>query len=492
MGITPMAPILPGLIKMPNDNYSLTWPRLLLAMPLLLVGSQQALAQWDFQAVADLGAVYTDNLRIANEGMEESEIVYTISPTFTLSNPNERFETDIRYRPEAYFYSDNSDYDEVYHVVDANIRSALIRDALFLNLSGTRFQTTGTGFDALATSNLPITGNRVDSTLLEIRPSWQQDLGFAQVLAEIGFRDSRFDDANPQFSQFIQDNTQRIGRFNLNNLEDQSGIAWGVEYVNRRAEYDLALPYEYQSASANLGYWFNGTFRVFGLGGRETPFDSFLDASMDDDYWEAGFQYRPSQRFDLEIAAGRRSFGDSLRGRLVYQLRRGTTQLSYSQGAATRAGLGFDQRPIVFADNLDTFLDRPGAADRFVLERGEWMTTIGMAKSDVSLRLFSEERTQRTTDIGDPLDGERLAGAAFRWSWRRTVNSTVGFSADLALRDIGIAESDVSRFAIDYAFQLSRRMSVVLLAQRAEESGDETGFRNYVENQIRISIRAEL
>ena len=113
-------------------------------------------APWDFGVNIDLGAIYTDNVFLAQDGLEESEIVYTIAPEFYLTSYGDRIEANIRYRPEAYFYRSNSDADTVFHVVDAAMTSALVREKLFLFLSASNYQSIITPVGRFPSSNIPI------------------------------------------------------------------------------------------------------------------------------------------------------------------------------------------------------------------------------------------------------------------------------------------------------------------------------------------------
>jgi hypothetical protein len=119
---------------------------------------------WDFGLNIDLGVIYTDNVFLADEGLEESETAYTIVPEFVLSKDSERLQADIRYRPEAYFYSDFSDANDVYHVLDAVMTGALVKERLFLTLDAANYQSIVTPEGRYPTTNLPITNNRVDSS----------------------------------------------------------------------------------------------------------------------------------------------------------------------------------------------------------------------------------------------------------------------------------------------------------------------------------------
>ena len=444
---------------------------------------------WDFSTVVDLGVIYTDNLRLAPEGLEESDYIYTIAPTFSLSTEGDRITADLRYRPEAYIFDTAPESDSIFHVVDASLTSTLVRDALFLDASATNFQTIVTPDQRIPTSNVPISGNRAESTILQARPYWQQDLGFATILAEVSYLDTRYSEVDSTQAASLQDSTERRAGFNLNNHALQRGIAWGIDYSYRRVEYEVAVPWKFQRASANLGYWANGTVRVFASGGVETAFDNPFDSSMDDSFWEAGFQYKPTQRLDLEVAAGERAYGNSYRARLNYDLRRGRTSLTYTERPSTTGGSGLGRRPLIDPDNLDDFLNRPGQSDRFISKRGQWLTTIELAKSDMSLRIFHEERFERTTATGDDVNDEEHRGAAFRWNWNLGVKSTLGFVADYSKRETEVRDATLTRFSLDYSYRFTDRLQIVAVVQRSEENARNSDD-DYVENNYRLTLRA--
>lgn len=449
-------------------------------------------APWEFGAIVDAGVVYTDNLTLAAEDQEEEELVYTITPTFRLNTDGDRLTADIRYRPEAYFYDDESEFDEVFHIVDGNLTGTLVRDALFVFAGASNFQSIVTPDRRIPTSNIPITGNRINARTLELRPYWEQSLGFADVLLELAQVDTDFGELDTTFDGVAQDNIERRGLFELNNYSNQRGIAWGVNYEHRRLEYDVSTPWDYQRAVLDLGYWVSSSTRLFASGGLETDFDDFIDSGLEADLWEVGFQYRPNQRLNLELAAGERSYGDSYRAEFSYQLRRGETALTYTEQPSTLGELLLDQNPIIDTDNLDDFLNRPDGSDRFVRKRAEWITTVELSKSDISLRVFYEDRDQRTEATGEALIDEEQSGAAFRWTWRFGAKSILGLYADHSTRETAVAGADLTRFALDYEYRLTQRLSIVLFAQRTEEDGDSTLIPDYAENQYRLLLRANL
>lgn len=447
-------------------------------------------APWELATDIEIGLIYTDNLNLEADGDEDGSAVYLLSPTFTLSTDGDRLDANIRYRPEAYFYEEAPDSDQVFHILDADMTATLVRDAFFVSALATNFQSIVTPDDRIPTTNIPLTGNRLDTRLYEIRPYWDQDLGFARVLAEVAFADTRFDEFDTTLNPFAQDNTRRTSNFNLNNHAKQQGVAWGVNYQYRRLDYEQSVPWDYQRAGIDLGFWSSSSLRVFGSYGAETAFDNFFEPDMDDEFWEIGFQYAPNQRLNLTIAGGERTFGESYRVDFSYQLRRGQTELSYSEQPASRGDTFFGIQPLVGGDNLDTFLNRPAGSDRFVRRRGDWTTTVKLAKTDVSLRFFYENRDLRTTAEGVPLNDEVFSGAALRFDWRLGSKSTMGAGVDFTERETITLDSSITRVFADYGYQISEVFSINALVQRSDESGSGFFNRSYVENQFRLTFRA--
>lgn len=476
----------------------MTSRRALLVMTGIVLGgaATSSLAEpWEFEFGGDLSGIYTDNLALAEPGFETSDTVFMIAPSFAVTKESERIDADLRYRPEGYIYSENSDYNDIYHVIDARVTTALVPRALYVFASAAKYQTAGSPELQFPTTNLPISGNRVDATILEIRPYWAQDLGFADILLEATYVDSQYDENQSSDPEFNENNIQSSGYFSLDNHKEQQGFAWGVDFLVHRFDYKNAEPWDYQRAAASLGFWVNGQLRIFGRSGLETDYENFLVSNLDDRFSEVGFQYTPSTRMNLEIAVGKRSFGNSKRIDFAYTLRRGSTTLSYSEEPTSRGSLSYDYRPISAIDNLDGFLGRPGGADRFVQKRGEWATEIELAKSRMDLRVFTEDRVQRTTDTGEPLEDEKISGAAFRWAWDLGVKSTVRLLFDYAASEysdsLGPTETDLASFGADYEYRLSERFSVIAYAHHAQERGDAGRSRDYDENQVRLTLRSK-
>jgi hypothetical protein len=442
-----------------------------------------AAAPWDFGANVDLGVIRTDNVSLRPSGEEVSETVYTIAPEFFLTNDGDRLRADLRYRPEAYFFSNTEDADNVYHVVDATLNTAIVRERLFLTLNGSNFQSIISPVGVFPTSNIPVTANRIDSRVLEARPYWDQRIGSADLLVEGSYTDIDYEGEQYQGTQI------KSGRFDLNNVERQQGVTWGLNYDYTRTEYDVSTPWEFQRASASLGYWITDAVRFFTTGGAESDFENIFEPNLDGDFWEAGLQFAPNERMNLEFAAGDRFYGSSFRLTFDYQLRRGSTSLRYSEGPTTGAQTLLGRNPIVGYDNLDSIEDLPGRSDRFVQRRGEWTTNIELNRSALNLRIFDERREDRIAADGTALPEEKLRGIALRWSWDIGVNTTLGIGGDRAERENDARNDNLTRAALDLTYRFSERLSVIAGLTHSRQRGNESSEYDYDENLLRLLLR---
>ena len=441
------------------------------------------LAEVDFSLDLDVGVIHSDNIVLAADGEEQDETVYSIVPEFRLTSDNSRLQADIRYRPQAYYYQEIENADSIFHTVDASVFATLIREHLFLELSASNFEAIVTPQASVPSGNLPISGNRTETRVLGATPSFQQRIGSADLIIQGSYFDVEYEESAFQSSEEIQ------GYFQLGNVQRQQGLAWQTSYIHRRTEYDLSPPWEFQRAALNLGAWINESTRLFAVGGAETAFDNLFESNLDSDFWEAGFQYTPNARFNLELAFGDRSYGSSARGNMSYELKRGDIQFNYSEGPANRGEILNDRRPLETFDGLDGALDRPGAADRFVRKRGDLRVTIELAKSDINFRLYSERRENRTSPDGTGLGDEHMSGGGLRWSWRMGSRTTLGAGADIVERTYGSEDDELFRTLTDLEYQVSRRFSIRVEVARFDQSGSELEDYDYTENQYRLFLR---
>ena len=110
-------------------------------------------------------------------------------------------------------------------------------------------------------------------------------------------------------------------------------------------------------------------------------------------------------------------------------------------------------------------------------------------KANLTLRIFSENREERTTATGEGLEDEELTGAAISWNWRFGSKTTLGLGADIADRDESDLDDELRRVRVDLEYQMTEKLSLRAEAARFEQKGQQSSERDYTENQYRLFLR---
>jgi uncharacterized protein (PEP-CTERM system associated) len=286
-------------------------------------------ASAEFEGEIKLGASLTDNIRLATAPNEEDETVYQVVPSFSYLKESPRISTELNYQLEYYRYKELDD-SATYHLFDGQVAGQLIKDALSLTVGAARTQSIVDPDQVLPPGNLPVTDNLTDRDEFFVSPWLTTALGRSLTL-NTGYRytDVRYDDG------LLQNHEIQFAQFEIQNYRRARGVTWAARYNWNETEYEFSLPWEYQQASLELGFWTNESLRLFASGGKESAWDDFEDRSLQDPFWEAGFAYNSGDRIGVEFAIGERSFGDSWRGQLSWKFRRGETRFSYSENPTT-------------------------------------------------------------------------------------------------------------------------------------------------------------
>ena len=430
-----------------------------------------------------VGASYTDNVYLST-APEIDDVIFQASPFFSLVHESPNWDANVDYTFDWYRYSDLKTTKN-FHRGAVILTGKALQDSLTAELGGRRSQTLSDPDDIIPSGRLPLSGNLIDQDEWWFSPRLNQSLGGAATLGA-SYRYSRiqFDDRSRQ------DNTNHSGNFGIENYESSQGLTWALRYDWRRTEYENSVPWEFQQAKAELGFWANASTRIFGAGGKESAWDDRFDPALADTFWEAGFAHSAGENLSMEFAAGERSFGTSWRGNLDYTFRRGSTSLSYNESPTTT---GFNRsggvRNVLNPDDLDDFLDRPGSAERFLTKRLQWDLNLEFRRSGVSLSLFDEDRSDRILADGTPIDDQHQTGIRMNASWQAGVRTTFGASGSLINRETGVGnKSEFKSAGLNANYRLGSRSDLSLAYSYSEQQprGESTSSRNYVANVISL------
>jgi uncharacterized protein (PEP-CTERM system associated) len=387
----------------------------------------------EFGAGVRVGVSKIDNIFLVASPDEIDDIVYQASPFLSFLHESPNLDANLDYTFDWYRYAD-LDTTTKWHNGVASLIGKAWEESLAVGVGAGRSQVLGDPSGVIPPGSLPLSGNLVN------QDEWWLNARFNRKVSRAVTFDADYTYSKFQFEDdLIQDNTNQIVNFGLENYAAGQGLTWALRYEWRQTEYEISLlPWEYQRASAELGFWANAKTRFFASGGEESAWDDPIDAALVDPFWEAGFAYSAGENLSAEFAAGERSFGSSWRGNLDYTFRRGSTSASYSQTPTTTgfyrsgspSGLRDETGAAPGPDGFDDFLSRPGTAERYISKRFQWNLNLEFRRTGFSLEVFDEDRSGRTSAIGIPRSDQSETGITANFSWQAGVRTEfVAFGA---------------------------------------------------------------
>jgi hypothetical protein len=332
---------------------------------------------------------------------------------------------------------------------------------------------------------LPGIGNVGDRDTYFYSPRFSKTFGRSVAVNAIyRYEDVSFDESDFEDAPNIQDNVNESARFEVQNYKREEGLTWAARYEWNETEYDRSSPWEYQKASAELGFWMSSNMRIFASGGQESAWDDPVDRSLQDPFWEAGFAFKNGDKFDAEFAAGERSFGSSWRGRLNLAFRRGSLSLSYAETPTTTGLDRYARGYLVDPEKPNDLLARPGSAERYILKRGQVSANFEFRRTSLGFTVFDEERTGRFQDDGTPLGDESQNGVSIRFSWQLGAKTELAASGSIKNREIADGGNlEFINGSLSASYQLGSSLGLTLGYDYTEQDPDAGSVgRDYVSN----------
>jgi uncharacterized protein (PEP-CTERM system associated) len=454
----------------------------------LLYCSQGFAQGAEFDGGIQAGVRNTDNVFLVPSPDEMDDTIYQVSPYLNLTYENQRVNASLRYQFDWYDYSDLGTSNE-FHRYDASFTGDLVQDTLYLDLGASRSQSAVDPDSLIPPGSLPGFGNVGDRDTYFYSPRLEKTFGRSvTVNANYRYEDVSFDESDFEDAQDIQNNTNESARFEIQNYKREEGLTWAARYEWNETEYDRSLPWEFQKASAELGFWTNSNMRIFASGGQESAWDDPVDRSLQDGFWEAGFAYNNGDKLDAEFAAGERSFGSSWRGRLDFAFRRGEFSLSYAETPTTTGQDQYARGNLVNPEEPNDLLARPGSAERYISKRGQASVNFDFRRTSLVFRVFDEERTGRFREDGTPLGDESQNGVSMTFSWRLGAKTELAASAAVNSREYeNSGNQDFITGGLSASYQLGSSLGLSLAYDYSEQDPDagSTG-RDYVSNIVSL------
>ena len=439
-------------------------------------------AQWEFTPRVALAQIWTDNVDLADRGLEESEWITELRPGFTLGIDGPRAKAKLDYDLQALWFADNSDFNDTYHQLNGSGNFLLLPGTLFLDTSARYDQQNISPGGRISYSNYFETDNRTDAVVFAASPYYTGRWGWADSMVRYQYQGVRYTNTDDTTFGVQDSNTNSISA-SLGTPAPARGFTWQASGSYSRTEFDTAREFEYGRVELELGMPVGLRTRVTASGGLESdvaedPSLGGLEAS----FWYLGFQWDPNELESLSVRVGDRYYGTAVEASYSRRGSRGEFGLQYTEEPTTSAGLQND--PTVFRPDL-----RPGGITGldtrvFLQKRFSANASYGFVRSRLSARLYSDRR-----DFDGAGEQEKAHGATLRYDWDFAARTTLYGSVDYEQRKFGTDRSDdYTELSAGLTRELTRRVSASLAYshfQRDSDAGEE-----YRVNQVSLRFNA--
>jgi uncharacterized protein (PEP-CTERM system associated) len=439
----------------------------------------------------------SDNVALAPKGLAESESILQVAAGINFSTAAPRLDARVRSEVDGVAYDKERASNEVFGTLDASTQVALVLQRLFFDTFAVYDQTivdpTGKG----SFNRLALTGNRTDVAVLGVGPRLALNVG-DNVTGEARYNDTRVAYADPS----LADLNERSAIFTIGNFNNRRGGTWSVNYDSEEFDYDLAGPVAFKTFDTQLGFWATETFRLFTTQGLESDYQAVHDYSvsptgkrpgLDDYYWYAGVEWRPSIRTTAVVSVGEHQFGRA------YQL-----DFSYRRGHEGIV-LTYNEQPTSFLRDqllsasltgqvspIDT-PDGPKGNPYYLQKRASLIFLLDRKSSHWALRFYSEQRYDILAAANDmQVKTEDYRAVELSLGWDITPRSFLRVSSQIAdrLSTLNVVNDRLTYTVLTWGHQVGRQGE--LTANVSQERGipytGNTSVNNYEEHQIYVSL----
>jgi len=447
-------------------------------------------ADWNFEPEVTVGGTYTDNFALQPEGLEESDFVTEVRPSFSLERNSPRLQVDVDYQYQHFFFAEESDRDEAYHNLSAITATQVIPERLFLDLNGAYGQAIIDPREPIPVSNVLVSGNLTDYWSADANPYFVQPIGTRHsARLDYAYGVVRY----PDFDLSQGNNVDSVDRqrylASVGTNEEDDGFQWSLSGNRLEAKYEDFNTFQADTVTATLGIPLGRSIVLIGRGGIESDVEEDPQGGgLDEEFWEAGFRWRASARNQIEARVGSRFFGNTYFFQWELDGARLDANVSYQETPTT---LSIEQlnprRALVLNSNGTVGFDIIGLTnDVYINHEGTAQLSWGLARSELVLTGRSVRR-EYVTDA----DEDREIGVGLAWYLRlgaRTQINVGAYGGRISFRDTDVTDK-LAQATIGATRLLGERTLISLtLRQDQRRSNTVQQSNEYTERAVSLMV----
>ncbi|WP_420474459.1 TIGR03016 family PEP-CTERM system-associated outer membrane protein [Noviherbaspirillum sp. ST9] len=481
----------------------------------ILVAPVAGAADWKVVPTLTMRGTYSDNIRLAPRGLEESDFVTEISPGLSITGNGPNLKFKAAYAFQHLNYANDNKGDSSFHKLDAAAQVHLIKDLLSIDGSAAINQQ---DIDLFGPSTITsgihtVNPNRTTVRTATISPylhhHWR---GIAA--GELRYTKTQVSTT----SQTLSDSDIDAVTLSVTSDPLSRTLAWGLRHDARRTARANTNSIDSKISTADARYMLTPQFYLTASGGYE-DFDYLVAPGAEDPkgtFYSGGFSWNPTTRTNLALSVGKHFYGttytlqSSVRSR--YTLWRVTYDESVTntpeQIALNSTGSTADFLDQLFQSSIPDPALRQQMVERFIAANGlptsltrtiNYLTTqfylqkalrasvaVTGAKNSVLFTVSNVMRSPQSVDtVSITAADTRQLGSSVLWNWRFSGRTSANFGADHIRKKLQTtnAQERMTTYRVGLAHQFHSKLTGVVELKHAETASD-TGLSNYQENAI--------
>ncbi|MCC6070629.1 TIGR03016 family PEP-CTERM system-associated outer membrane protein [Massilia sp. GCM10020059] len=462
--------------------------------PLALLLSQPSQASWKFTPTLELRETYTDNLRLARSGREQSDWITEVTPGFTVAKRSDQVRFDATYRLHYFAGADDigEEVDRAQSALAARLAAEVVGDWLYFDGTANISQQPVSAFGPLLSRRSYAAINQTELRSFSASPYLRHRFG-STATVELRYVRDKVDTGRERLGN-SDGETVALSVVSGSRFAD---LGWNLLVREQRIDDELAPETSAATASAGLRYSLSRTMALTGNVGYDKYDYAALGGVTEGRSWSTGFIYTPSSRTRIDASAGRRFYGDSYHLSANHRARRAAFSLSYSD-AVTNSRSQFllpstvDTAALLDSLFLSAFPDP--VARRQAVEAYMQATGLPPSLAD-SINYFSNRYfLQKQLRAAVVLRGSRTRTVFTGFGTRRTALSTAeADSAILGPSSLTLNDNTSQRGASAlWSYRLDGKTDFNASLQTSRVESITTGVvRNHTETRLSLTHQFE-
>ena len=489
-----------------------------------IIPTKSNAAEWTLTPTIGLSETYSDNVRLAPKGAEQSAYVTQFSPGLSVSAKGLNLKLRFNYAIQSTHYSGTKSETKTNHLLNSDANLTLAQNLFFLDGSANVSQQNQTPFGQVAENNFNLSDNYVEVRTLSASPYFHRNFD-NNFTGELRYTHDSVSSTASSNSLSNIDSVSDNLKFSLSSGTAFQKISWGFSYNHQKIDYDRQAPLTMEMTTASLGLLVTPLFRLTSTAGYEKNSYISIGVKPVGAFWSAGFVWNPSQRTNFTFNTGHRFFGKTYALTLSQRTRLSVWSLGYNEDITTTRG----QFLVPATNNTSAFLNqlwqttipdantRQQVVDNFIKDSGlpsalgqpinTFTNQVFLQKSlqgsvaftgihnTVVLSLFNTQRQAQTagnlaaTVTPGLLDNVRQTGVNALWNWTLSPRTNTSMSAAYSRANslnTGILDN-TKTFRASISRQLQAKSKATLEVRRIQKDSNSTLFNsNFNENAITL------